>query len=66
MTALEIALAGFLVFGQPVVGRHPDIVKYAGLQAIHSDGAVSLRLAETGREETADEYDSATFEIRAD
>ncbi len=66
MTALEIALAGFLVFGQPVVGRHPDIVKYAGLQAIHSDGAVSLRLAETGREETAGEYDSATFEIRAD
>ena len=50
MTTLEIALAGYLAFGQHV-GNHLE--KFAGLQTIHFDGAVSLRLVETGREEKA-------------
>lgn len=44
MTALEIAMAGYLAFGQIVPGDQPEIVKHAGLQVLHSDGAVSLRL----------------------
>ena len=54
MTTLEIALAGYLVFGQVFQNEknQGEIVRYAGLQAIHADGAVTLRLAETGRTET--------------
>lgn len=54
MTPLQIALAGYLAFGQPTGVYDDSIVKYAGLQVIHSDGAVTLRLAETGREEIAE------------
>lgn len=64
MTTLEIALASYLAFGQPFVDRHPDIVKYGGLQTIHADGAVTLRLAESGREETTGEDGSKTLAIR--
>ena len=50
MTAFEIATAGYLVFGQ-LSGQHQsDIVKHAGLQVIHADGSVTLRMKETGRD----------------
>ena len=54
MTTLEIALAGYLVFGQVFQNEknQGEIVRYAGLQAVHADGAVTLRLVETGRTET--------------
>ena len=52
MTTLEIAMAGYLAFGQLIGGGQQEIVKHAGLQAIHNDGAVTLRLKETGRTET--------------
>ena len=54
MTGLEIALAGYLAFGQLITQGQQEIVKYAGLQAIHADGAVTLRLKETGRHEIAE------------
>ncbi len=53
MTALEIAMAGYLAFGQLTGDYHETITKHAGLQVIHADGAVTLRLAEVGREELA-------------
>lgn len=53
MTALEIAMAGYLAFGQPTGNYYEAITKHAGLQVIHADGAVTLRLAEVGREELA-------------
>ena len=53
MTALEIAMAGYLAFGQPTGNYYEAITKHAGLQVIHSNGAVTLRLAEVGREELA-------------
>ena len=63
MTPLQIALAGYLAFGQPT-GKYDDsVVKHAGLQVIHADGAVTLRLAETGREEVA-ESGAKTITIR--
>jgi alpha-galactosidase len=52
MTAWNIALAGYLAFGQVIPSYQKEIVKHAGLQVIHADGAVTLRLKETGREET--------------
>lgn len=58
MTGVEIALAGYLAFGQCIPGR-PEIVKHAGLQVIHADGAVTLRLCETSRE-TKDENGAKT------
>lgn len=55
MTALQIALAGYLAFGQPTGNYYEAITKHSGLQVIHADGAVTLRLRESGREEkTAD------------
>ena len=51
MTTIEIALAGYLAFGQLIPRGQQEIVKHAGLQVIHADGAVTLRLKETGREE---------------
>ena len=63
LTALEIALSGYLVFGQPTGSYYEAIVKHCGLQVIHADGAVTLRLAEVGREEKSD-ADSKTIVIR--
>ena len=63
MTALDIALAGYLAFGQPTGSYYEAIVKHCGLQAIHNDGSVTLRLVETGREETSDAA-SRTITIR--
>ena len=51
MNGMEIALAGYLAFGQLIPSGQQEIVKHAGLQAIHADGAVTLRLKETGRKE---------------
>ena len=51
MTGFDIALAGLLSFGQVLPSAQREIVKHAGLQVIHADGAVTLRLKETGREE---------------
>ena len=48
-TAMQIAMAGYLFFGQVVSNDQCRIVKHAGLQVIHSDGSVTLRLAEAGR-----------------
>ena len=56
MTTTEIVLAGYLAFGQLIPhGHHGAIVKHAGLQVIHADGAVTLRLVETGREEKSED-----------
>ncbi|MBQ6330028.1 MAG: alpha-galactosidase [Kiritimatiellae bacterium] len=52
MTTLDIALAGCLAFGQLTGNPREAITKHNGLQVIHVDGAVTLRLAEVGREET--------------
>ena len=53
MDVTGLALSAYLCFGQPIVGatNGEAIQRYGGLQAIHADGAVSVRLAETGREE---------------
>ena len=60
MTPLQIVLAGYLAFGQPT-GKYDDsVVKHAGLQVIHADGAVTLRLAETEREEGAESAPGTT------
>ena len=49
MTALEIAMAGCLAFGQPTGNYYEAITTHSGLQVIHSDGAVTLRLREQGK-----------------
>lgn len=36
MTGLEIALAGYLAFGQLIPEGQQEIVKYGGLQVIHA------------------------------
>ena len=51
MIGFDIALAGYLAFGQLISQGQQEIVKYAGLQVIHADGAVTLRLHETARRE---------------
>ena len=42
MTALEIAMAGCLAFGQPTGNYYEAITTHSGLQVIHSDGTASL------------------------
>ena len=54
MNGVEIALAGYLAFGQLIPHGQQEIVKHAGLQVLHADGAVTLRLKETGREKRAE------------
>ena len=49
MNGVEIALAGYLAFGQLIPQGQQEIVKHAGLQALHADGAVTLRLREEER-----------------
>ena len=51
MSGMEIVLAGYLAFGQVINSEQKEIVKHAGLQVIHADGAVTLRLKETARKE---------------
>ena len=48
MTALEIAMAGYLAFGQPTGNYYEAITKHSGLQVIHVNGAVTLRLRDQG------------------
>ena len=65
MTTIKIALAGYLAFGQLTNDKQQEIVKHAGLQVIHADGAVTLRLSETGRyAEPVGEDGSKTVAIR--
>ena len=52
MTVLDIALAGYLAFGQLSGDPREAITKHSGLQVIHADGVTTLRLAEVGRDET--------------
>ena len=56
MTGVEIALAGYLAFGQLIPQGQQEIVKHAGLQVLHADGAVTLRLKEADREKRAEGY----------
>lgn len=53
MNIVEIALAGYLAFGQLIPEGQQEIVKHGGLQVIHADGAVTLRLKEISRRESA-------------
>ena len=55
MNGVEIALAGYLAFGQLIPQGQQEIVKHVGLQVLHADGAVTLRLKETGREKRAED-----------
>jgi alpha-galactosidase len=52
LSGFEIATSGFLTFGQVIPTWQKEIVKHAGLQLVHADGAVTLRLKEMGRTET--------------
>ncbi len=54
MNGMEIALAGYLAFGQLIPKGQQEIVKHAGLQVIHANGAVTLRLKEEAREKKAE------------
>ena len=55
MNGVEIVLAGYLAFGQLIPHGQQEIVKHAGLQALHADGAVTLRLKETGRDKRSED-----------
>ena len=65
MNALDIVLSGYLVFGQLIPSGQQEIVKHAGLQVIHADGAVTLRLKELSRKSVAFEGGTDTvIELR--
>ena len=49
MDVFSWLVSGYLAFGQLIPQEQREIVKYGGLQAIHADGAVTLRLKETKR-----------------
>ena len=51
MNLFELLVSSYLAFGQFIPGRQQEIVKYGGVQVIHADGAVTLRLKEVGRDE---------------
>ena len=38
MTALEIAMAGYLAFGQPTGNYYEAITKHSGLQVVDNSG----------------------------
>ena len=50
MNITNILFSAYLAFGQPVPNSR-EVVRYGGIQAIHADGTMSLRMSETGREE---------------
>ena len=50
MSITNIALSAFLAFGQTIPNSR-DVVRYGGIQAIHADGGLSLRLTEPVRKE---------------
>ena len=65
MSALELVLSGYLAFGQLIPGGQQEIVKYAGLQVVHADGAVTLRLVETGRDDLVEkDVDHTVIRLR--
>lgn len=49
LTSFEIAMSRLLTFGHVIPYGQQEIVKHAGLQIVHADGAVTLRLKEVGR-----------------
>ena len=49
----NILLSTYFAFGQPDA-REWNIERYGGVQAVHADGTVTLRMAETGRRETVE------------
>ena len=51
MNVVSWLVSGYLAFGQLIPQGQQEIVKYGGLQTIHADGAVTLRLKEAGRTE---------------
>ena len=51
MDITNILFSAYLAFGQPVPERPREVIRYGGIQAIHADGTLTLRLTETGREE---------------
>ena len=50
MNITNIVLSAYLAFGQPVPNTR-EVVRYGGVQAIHADGGLSLRMTETDRRE---------------
>ena len=50
---LSLVTATYLAFGQPVPNSR-EVVRYGGVQTIHADGTMTLRLSETGRKETSE------------
>ena len=51
MNVTNIVLSSFLAFGQPIANTR-EIVRYAGVQAIHADGCLSLRMTKPVRTES--------------
>ena len=49
----NILLSTYFAFGQPDA-REWNIERYGGIQAMHADGTVTLRMTETGRHETVE------------
>ena len=48
----NIVLSAYFAFGQPIAHSRRHIERYGGIQAIHADGGLTLRLKETGRTQT--------------
>ena len=48
MTGFDIAMAGLLSFGQVIPSGQREIVKHAGLQLVHADGAVAATAVTAG------------------
>lgn len=55
MNLAELLVSSYLAFGQLIPSGQQEIVKYGGIQAIHADGAVTLRLKEVARENVAED-----------
>jgi len=53
MDLTNIVLSAFLAFGQPVANTR-EVVRYGGVQAIHADGCLTLRMSEPMRTECAE------------
>ena len=52
MSITNILFSAYLAFGQPIPNSR-EVVRYGGIQAIHADGTLTLRMSETGRKERA-------------
>ena len=50
MDITNIVLSAFLAFGQPVTNTR-EVVRHAGLQVIHADGTLTLRMTEPVRKD---------------